>query len=176
MMLADTEAKDDYFAERYFDGDSQAFVEACQKSVLATQEYLRSVAGENFISTSFFNHFSEKRFCAIENGYIESLTRAYQTQRLPRVNSDIAARSGLYLVLYGYKRTSDKEFLKQRTIRTMAQYLTLGRLIGEDPQSLVIVHDTVNGPIFRKSNKYVNGYEDVQVARPPVIRKDLKVY
>lgn len=175
ILLADTEALDSHFCERYFQGNYNAFLETCRESVKATQVYLDSELGNSFVSTSFFEHFTEARFRTIEAGYIESLKAAYRAQRLKRVDADILARSGLYRRLYG-DTAKDPNFLVDRTIRTLAQYLTLGRLIGEDPQGLVIVHDTVNGSVFQQSNEYSNGYEDKPVPRPPLIKKDLRVY
>jgi hypothetical protein len=46
-------------------------------------------------------------------------------------------------------------FLIGRTIRTMAQYLTLGRLIGEDANyPLIICHPTRNIGLFNDRNKF----------------------
>ena len=175
-MLADTEAYDEYFAKKYTDGDTNKFVELCNGSVEATDdlldEYREDFPDGQFTATSFLAQFGHELIDG-QLEYEQRLKASYDIGRLLRVDKDIERRSGLYEQMYGGQQS--QSFLATRTIRTMAQYLCLGEIIGRDPQSCVIVHDTVNASMFQDFNQYVV-QENQNMPTPPVIKQAIRVY
>jgi len=179
-MLADPEATDPFFAEKYFGGDTTAFLEACDRSVAASQDYLGQIAAGYacgiFEATSFFRMFGRERFEETQRRYTERLLGRYPLNGLPRVDNDIRERSALNRNMYG-RAAGDHDFIVDRTIRTMAQYLTLGELVGRDPQSCFIVHDTVNGSLLRSMNQFDHREDTTHpIETPTIIKNDLRVY
>lgn len=180
ILLADVEAHDAHFAERYFSGDVDAFRARCLDSVNSTRQYLGEIASKYtkgmFISSSFFDQFGQDVFQKMQLGYEVSLGEQFKKGALRRVVEDAKRRHELNQRLYGKKLASDHEFIAGRTMRTMAQYLTLGRLIGSYANNLVIVHDTVNGSLFQQSNRFKNYTDDSKVETPVIIKRGLRVY
>ena len=180
MLLADTEATDEFFCEKYFQSDEDSFLAKCSESVAATKEMLSAVEETykigKFVSSSFFKLFSRSKFTDLESDYTQTLEQRYQQGKLARVETDIAARLALYRRLYGNDKANDKQFLINRTLRTMAQYLVLGRLMGQDTTSCTIVHDTVNASLFQSINKYcLPNDERTCLEVTPVIKSSVRV-
>lgn len=174
-MLADTEALDEYFANRYTNGSVDEYLEKCTASVTQTDQYLneyrQAYPTGSFTSTSFLNQFGPE-LLAEEESYAQQLAGRRAAGELGRVEKDIERRTGLYNTLYGPE--VEHGFLVERTIRTMAQYLALGKLVGCDPQSCLIVHDTVSASLFQDINRYQEGTTNFSTS--PVIRRGVRVY
>ena len=117
----------------------------------------------NMRSSSFFQEFGRDRFECYESAYKQVLAKslAVDNSFCNRVTLDIVARMDMYRKMYGgvliNMGAADKdEFLVDRTLRTMAQYLALGRLIGESAaHPAVIVHPTRNKGMFNARNKFL---------------------
>jgi hypothetical protein len=175
-MLADTEALDEYFANKYFKNNAEEFLNNCHQSVYKTENYLKLFNEQynygEFISTSFLNLFGSNLHNT-QTEYVEYLSNLYKLGNLGRIDKDIEKRQNLYCKMYG-EDALNKEFLAERTIRTMGQYLALGRIIGEDEQGCIIVHDTVNASLFQSFNKFTHNNENNPTS--PVIRQSLRVY
>ena len=175
ILLADTESFDEYFVDKYTGGNMLEFLEKCDSSIEQTDRYLDTFREEypsgRFVSGSFLNMFGLE-LISLEKQYAEELTSRYKKDQLGRVDKDIERRSRLYETMYG--SSVGHGFLAGRTIRTMGQYLALGTVIGRDPQSCMIVHDTVNASLFQDINKYSPG--ETNLATVPVIKQDVRVY
>lgn len=190
IMIADVEAIDKVFCERFTDGSQQEFLDRCSRSQAASQEYisnldLPSPIKENMHSSSFFAEFGMERFIHFQEEYQRALTLRSQTDgsfRM-RLGNDMAARSEMYQKMYrtilpNLDVVQREEFLTQRTIRTMAQYLTLGKLISESSRYPVIIsHPTRNSGMFNDRNKYMlDGEIDGQQHPVPILTMERSVY
>src|SRR5689334_18053199 len=86
VLLADTEATDNYFSERYFRGDQSAFLQCCDSSVHATQMKLDQLSESftlgSFYSSSFFKQFGRTHFEQTEDQYVELLEEHYKAASL----------------------------------------------------------------------------------------------
>jgi len=166
IMIADVEAIDDIFAERFTGGDKEEFLARCYSSVDRTREVIQQRNGEfgingRIISSSFFREFGEDRFMTCQHAYQEVLLERYRNDDSfrQRVKGDIVQRMEMYKKMYvGVIDRMDiqeqEEFLVGRTLRTMAQYLTLGRLISEKSKYPVIInHPTRNIGVYNERNK-----------------------
>lgn len=176
-MVADTEAYDDYFVEKYTNSDRQAFLALCLGSVAATDHYLEDYRTRypvgKFISTTFSEALGPRLFDGHEQ-YTTCLSALYAANQFGRVDTDIERRSGLYKQMYG--GDISREFLAERTIRTMAQYLVMGEIIGQIPQSCIMVHDTVNAALFQDMNRFLGYPGDQHLPVSPVVRQGFRVY
>ena len=172
VKVADVEARDEVFANRYTSGSQDEFLALCQSSVRATRAEIVNRFGndQRFVSTSFFGEFGENVFMARQNHYqrkLECLSDEDGRFRA-RVTSETLARLGLYRHMYP---ESDVDFLERRTMRTMAQYLALAELVRER-SGIVINHSTINRGLFND-----NGLLDESVFGVlPVFRLERQVY
>jgi len=184
IMVADVEAVDDVFCERFTNGDEDEFIERCIRSMQATAAVL---PGEAFKSSSFFNEFGRERFLEIQNGYLRVLARHREEDNTfgHRVMVDTLARDTLYRRMYprvysnGMTTSVRNEFLIERTMRTMAQYLTLGRLIGEEKGPVAIInHPTTNSNMFNKRGRFLLESDDPRYPQPtvPIFTMTRRVY
>lgn len=165
VMVADVEAIDQIFCDKFSNGDQELFLANCQSSVLRTAntlEELKSSLGLSgeLRSSSFFSEFGMENFLHYQAVYAEILAgqcKADSSFRM-RVKSDIMARMAMYRKMYAgvldeKTQTEREEFLVERTIRTMAQYMTLGRLISQSATYPAIInHPTTNLGFFNKRN------------------------
>lgn len=188
IMVADVEAMDEVFCSKFTSGNQAAFLERCKNSVLETQQVLEVFQHKykgTFRSSSFFIEFGFERFISVQEAYQSVLSKRCQddTSFSSRVVDDILARRLLYGTMYGDVMTSmlpDEKiaFLTDRTIRTMAQYLTLGRLIGECKNAVIINHPTRNINVFNDRNKFLLVEDDPRRPQPtiPILRMIKEVY
>lgn len=147
ILLADVEGSDGYFCDRYTGGSEAEFMSRCASSVERTgaflERYQEHYRTGRFVSSTFFEEFGRDRFLNLETAYgirVEELRDANQTVA-KRISNDTQARRELYRRLYG---TPGPQFLEQRTIRTMAQYLALGHLISDYEPTTMVLHQTTN--------------------------------
>lgn len=121
--------------------------------------------------------FGRERFEETQRRYVAQILGRYAID-LPRVDYDIRERTALNRRMYG-AQSGDHDFIVGRTVRTMAQYLALGELVGEDELSLFIVHDTVNGSLLRSMNQFDHREGDDAkhpIETPVIIKNALRVY
>lgn len=163
VMVADVEAMDEVFCERYAEGSRETFLEMCRQSQLASGGYLRGLGlNGQARSSSFFEEFGMESFMRMQSAYQEVLAeRVFEDNSFEyRVTLDIIKRGKMYNKLYGhllkdmnYKESA--EFLVGRTIRTMAQYLALARLATSKVKfPMFINHPTTNVGLFNDRNKF----------------------
>ncbi|QQS39194.1 hypothetical protein IPM62_01095 [Candidatus Woesebacteria bacterium] len=190
IMVADVEAEDTVFCERFTNGNQDEFVKRCHQSVEETKSLLQldaalSNVSRNINASSFFQEFGKERFLEYQGKYMDVLTNLYGSEPdfIAKVDDDVIARRKLYGKMYGHllkDMDSDQkaEFLAVRTMRTMAQYLTLGRLIGEEAKYPVIInHPTRNISMYNQRNKYrLNGDIVGQQLPIPILKMEREVY
>lgn len=167
-MVADVEGTDPYFCQRFAQGDEQGFLGRCADSVAATSAELKRIKDEHqFVgelnSSSFFQEFGREQFIALQSAYQEVLKGKHSQDGSfqSRVTGDIIGRMDLYTTMYsdiirkfGVLTGENIQFLETRTLRTMAQYLALGRLISAIPNAVIINHPTRNLGLFNDRNRY----------------------
>ncbi len=193
VMVADVEAIDEVFCNRFTGGDEERFLGLCSNSVRATEAFmagntLLNNSSNRLVSSSFFGEFGRERFLNFQHSYSELLQKRFQSDRSfnTRVVGDIIARTNLYRKMYPDVFRNDiglderDSFLVGRTIRTMAQYLVLGRLIGEKSDEcfpVIICHPTKNIGFFNDRNKFLLP-TDGTFPQPtiPVIKMKKEVY
>lgn len=190
VMIADVEGTDEFFCKKFTDDDEAEFLSRCALSVTATRNYLTMLQGEQGIkgdlkSTSFFDEFGRDVFLTYQSAYQNILQEIYLSNSTfsQRVEGDMAKRMDLYRTMYRerigfFQSNEDRQFLVGRTIRTMAQYLTLGRLISEGAKHPVIInHPTRNIGLFNDRNKFVLP-DDLVQGQPtiPIFETKQKVY
>lgn len=185
IMMADVEAMDDVFVGRFAGGDRREFIFKCKSSVGKTAA---EASGKGVISSSFFLEFGHERFMEYQSKYEAVLRQKYYSDSSfhHRVNSDIYYRQELYRKMYPFiyesaRMTSEdrRDFLAVRTMRTMAQYLTLGRLIGQmDGPVAIINHPTTNVNMFNSRGKFLLPEDDPRYPQPtvPIFTMTRKVY
>jgi hypothetical protein len=167
IMVADVEAVDEVFCERFTDRSEAEFLRRCKESIRNTSELLRGTGLDGKLrSSSFFEEFGRERFLYYQEAYREVLAERYRTNDsfLTRVNGDMYSRMEMYKRMYPFifnENTSNGErddFLVGRTLRTMAQYLALGRLVGEKTNEcfpMIVVHPTRNKGVFNERNRFL---------------------
>ncbi|MBU0569971.1 hypothetical protein KKB40_04290, partial [Patescibacteria group bacterium] len=141
----------------------------------------------NLRSSTFFTEFGRDTFMRFQLGYQKVLTHTYEkdTSFNTRVVGDIITRMDMYRKMYrgiinGMDSLERQKFLAGRTMRTMAQYLALGRLIGEKTNEcfpVIICHPTQNIGLFNGRNKFLLP-SDGTFPQPtiPVIKMKKEVY
>lgn len=167
ISIADCEAEP-YFVDKFCAGNRDLFLERCGDSCLATQSYIKSeYPNQPLICTSFFKLFGEERFCFLESEYKKLLHSQYfsDIKFKKRVDNDIQSRASLYKNTYGvYLEKLDNiklnEFLVDRTIRTMAQYLTIAECLRQMARDgiyfpIIISHPTVNLGLYNETDKFL---------------------
>src|SRR3989344_6064845 len=174
VMVADVEAVDEIFCDRFTSGDQAEFLARCDRSVRATQGVLPD---GRIRSTSFFGELGSDRFLDLQGRYSAVLADRFERDGIfhNRVVTDTMKRADLYAKMYpqvfnnGMTMGQRYEFLMERTIRTMAQYLTLGRLIGgvEDPVA-IINHPTTNVNMYNSRGKFLLPEDDHRYPHPTV--------
>lgn len=190
VMVADVEAMDQVFCDKFTHGDQDRFLDLCLSSVLATQEFIK----QNFSgleygtlrSSSFFGEFDKDEFMRLEKVYTDLLHSNYQNNgsMRSRIDYDTNARMSMYRAMYdvvlpGMSNDERDEFLILRTERTMAQYLTLGRLIGQTGNlASIICHPTQNQGMFNARNKLLLPDDDPRYPQPtiPIFAMNRRVY
>jgi hypothetical protein len=189
IMVADVEAVDEIFCERFTNGSEKEFLRRCGESSQKTSQLLRGIGLDGRLcSSSFFEEFGRERFLAFQEAYQTLLTERYETDNsfAMRVSEDLFSRMQMYRQMYPFVFNEKlvyekrKDFLISRTLRTMAQYLTLGRLIGEKLNEcfpMIIVHPTRNKGVFNERNKFLLS-EDGPQPQPtiPVFEMKRRVY
>lgn len=190
IMIADVEATDEIFCQRFTNGDEEEFLARCEASRLQTEVALKEHGRElslrgDLRSSSFFGEFGRERFMQFQRDYQQVLLDRYgkDSSFSMRVTGDTVARMDMYRKMYDsiLKSMDDMEthnFLVERTIRTMAQYLTLGRLIGESAtHPAIIVHPTRNKGMFNSRNKFLLSIDGSQPQPTiPVFEMKRRVY
>lgn len=189
LMVADVEACDDVFCMRFTAGSKEEFKRRCNSSVRATKNEMDKLANTLglsgiLVSSSFFMEFGEEKFLLLQQAYQRLLEEEYENDDSfrARVTEDIILRMEMYRKMYAdvLDRLSGKEredFLAKRTIRTMAQYLTLGKLISEKADnSIIINHPTRNIGMFNKGNKYSLVQSKIPQRTIPVFEMNRRVY
>jgi hypothetical protein len=164
LMVADVEAEDKIFCDRFTNGDKNEFLRRCSSSVNATKSHIENnYLSANIRSSSFYEEFGRERFLTYQINYQNLLSERYQDDSSfsMRVGGDVLARMDMYRKMYrgilgDMESKVRTDFLVGRTIRTMAQYLTLGRLIGEGAKyPVVLCHPTRNLGLFNDRNKFL---------------------
>lgn len=168
LMVADIEAIDEVFAQKFTNGNQEEFLKRCLNSALATQALLDNTKEDAGLTgelraSSFFSEFGYDNFLHLQDSYMAILFQKYEddTSFRQRVTGDIASRMGMYRKMYdkvlptlGFQ--DSQAFLVYRDIRTKAQYLALGRAISEKSDNAVIInHPTTNLGFFNDRNRYV---------------------
>lgn len=189
VMVADVEATDQIFCDKFTGGNQKEFMDRCQMSAEATQQYLDAIKTTQGLrgklrSSSFFGQFGYQRFMDLQHAYEAVLhQRTLEDESFQaRVDSDIIARRGLYQKMYdnilGNPDVDYHRFLIDRDIRTKAQYLALGKCIDQAGQNVVIInHPTRNIGLFNDRNKYLLPEDGPQPQRTiPVFEMQTKVY
>jgi len=181
LMLADVEAMDEVFCQRFTDGNQLEFLARCRRSMEATSGYLKQAGSKiEARASSFFDEFGQERFMDRQREYEETLAVKYgqDASFRMRVTGDTSKRIKMYDHMYPRGLVVDSGdrvlFLERRTIRTMAQYRVLADLIGEKSRhSVIINHPTVNTGVYNEHRLAL----DPQKARTiPVIIMDRRVY
>jgi hypothetical protein len=170
IIVADVEAVDEVFCRRFTGGDEREFLLRCDSSVGATRFEMINLKLQYYLdgflrSSSFFTEFGRDRFIDLQEGYKTVLAERYRED--PSFNGNVArdlfARQNLYRKMYpdvfgsGVGEAERTDFLVGRTLRTMAQYLTLGRLISAEADScfpVIIGHPTRNLGMFNGRNRF----------------------
>lgn len=190
LMVADIEALDEVFCEKFTNGNQATFLELCNKSVEATKLFIDRNFGElkygSLCSTSFFAEFGRATFVDVERKYKDLLHQNYELggNMRSRIYGDTYSRMGMYNAMYDailpkMDRVEKEEFLIRRTERTMAQYLTLGRLIARRKElSSIICHPTLNIGMFNDRNKLPLPEDNERIPQQtiPVFRMSRRVY
>lgn len=190
VMVADVEAMDQVFCDKFTQGDQSKFLDLCRSSIVSTTDFI----GRNFTelkygkvrSSSFFKEFGYDSFMETEQMYHDVLHRNYETggSLRSRIYRDTYARMNMYRTMYdtvlpAMSASEREEFLIGRTERTMAQYLALGRLITQKGNlASIICHPTLNIGMFNDRNKVllpIDNSRGVQ-ATIPVFSMNLRVY
>ncbi|MEO6509056.1 MAG: hypothetical protein ABIO02_03810 [Patescibacteria group bacterium] len=193
LMVADVEAIDEYFAERFTGGSEDEFIRRCEVSREKTSEAIEELKAKHDISgivrsSSFFQEFGRTEFLRNMYSYQDALYRYYEQDPSFhfRVATDTLYRRELYQKMYPerFLSRSDKEkkeptFLEERTMRTMAQYLALGKLISEKTgNNAIINHPTVNKPVYNSRNVLRLLDDDPKKIHPtiPILQMTTSVY
>lgn len=194
LMVADIEVVDEFFCRKFTGGSEVEFVKRCLGSMQSTAKLMSRLRqrhlfpdSDGIISSSFFTEFGREIFLGLQKEYQEKLQNQYDCNSTfaQRVRSDIIARMELYHTMYtevlngrGYLTSEEENFLVGRTIRTMAQYLTLGRLIAAaSPHAVIINHPTKNITVFNDRNRFLLPGDGPQPQPTiPVIQIQRKVY
>lgn len=181
VMIADVEAEDEIFCQRFTNGDKQEFMKRCHKSQERTTQLFKDLRLDRKLkSSSFFEEFGRERFMYFQEAYQKVLTQRISIDGSfnMRVTGDLIARREMYRHMY--PGISDQDFLIQRTLRTMAQYLALGRLIGEKTNEcfpMIIVHPTRNKGVFNERNRFLlPGDEPRPQPTIPIFEMKRRVY
>lgn len=167
FMLADIESDDEYFVNKFTNGDKAEFLRRVVESTKLTEEYLHDI--HNCMGSSTFTEtLGLEDFFAYYKRYEIVLRARFEEDRSFnfRVVSDTSKRSLMYSHMYGeYIRSLDviqkRRFLIYRTIRTMAQYLAIARC-AEDKfkYPIIINHPTTNNGLFNDRNRILLSSED----------------
>lgn len=142
IVVADQEAKDDALS-RKIGHSHESFLELIHKSIRATQNYVRS---KGWTVTAMTTRFPE--LTSLEVTTAEQIANDRQLQ--DRINSDTRARSLMYQKI----GVHDFAAMRQRTIRTAAQYSALAQIAARD-NLLVCNHETVNLGWYNRYNAAV---------------------
>lgn len=158
VLIADVEATDEVFAKKFSNGKQEEFIEKCNRSMEASQKLFQKEFGQTVKSSSFFTEFGQNRFMLLQQSYQDKLTKLCRENPgfLDRVMLETQMRENLYRQMYTDQfeilpGDELRQFLIERSIRTMAQYLTLGELVRQKP-SAVISHRTVNFGLYNEQS------------------------
>ncbi|RJR28211.1 hypothetical protein C4564_05925 [Candidatus Microgenomates bacterium] len=189
IMVADVEATDEIFCDKFAGGDQPEFLRRCMSSAHSTQEVLDQVKNANMLSgtlrsSSFFTEFGYQEFLDTQHAYESVLRQRYQEDSSfrARVDTDIVTRRQMYERMYDKVLRANHidyhQFLVGRDIRTKAQYLTLGRLIGSASENAIIInHPTTNIGMFNDRNRYTLPGDGSRPQRTiPVFEMKTRVY
>ena len=189
IMVADVEAIDEVFCNRFTNGNEAEFLNRCKRSEQKTKDLLNKMGlGSKLRSSSFFGEFGRGRFMELQADYEKVLAVRLESDNSfrMRVLGDLIARSEMYRKMYpdnlfsGMTGNERTDFLIKRTLRTMAQYLALGRQIGEKQDEcfpMIIVHQTRNKGVFNERNKFLLPGDGLQPQPTiPVFEMKRKVY
>lgn len=191
LMLADVEATDEYFVKKFANGSEQEFLRRCNVSKTKTALLIENIKLNYGIlgtvrSSSFFQEFGRQNYINTMNSYLDSLYHYFENDShfQSRVLTDTLYRDKLYEKMYpdyyqGSNYLAKTDFLNSRTLRTMAQYLALGKLISEKTaNNAVIIHPTVNSNIINIRNRFRTSEESPQLQHPtiPILKMNKEVY
>lgn len=183
ILIADVEAIDDYFVKKYTNGDVNQFLEICKSSQDKTKNLITESfpsLERNMISSSFFEEFGYDNFMHYYDLYYSLLLSKYQEDNSfrNRVIIDTNARMNMYLNMYeNYAGSNKINFLVTRTIRTMAQYLTLARIMQlKTSQAIIMNHPTVNIGLYNDLNRFKFSESDPDFRAIPVFTLEKEVY
>lgn len=189
IMVADVEAEDEFFAKKFTGGDKEVFQRLCHESVISTESVLTQLRDNHigtFKSSSFFDRFGRNSFNTVYSQYFELLTNLYEDASNPtfnaRVGADVTNRMPMYKTMYeGYyeEMTSTEriKFFVSRTLRTMAQYLALGRLTAQtSAHPIIINHPTTNLGMYNERNKFLLPEDKPNMPKIPIFTLTNKIY
>ncbi len=165
VMVADVEGTDQVFCDKFTSGNQVKFLDLCRSSITSTADFIATNFGEleygKVRSSSFFEEFGYDTFMETERMYQDVLHMNYESggSLRSRIYRDTYARMNMYRDMYDtvlprMSHGEREDFLVRRTERTMAQYLTLGRLIAQQGNlASIICHPTLNIGMFNDRNK-----------------------
>lgn len=167
VLIADIEAENAHLVELYADGDYSAYKARCDASVKAVESYLSkrcSRIGE-VTSSSFLrlrdDSVEPADFLGIRNVYYELVAERFAMDHTFnfQIQSNVRSKqqSGYYQQEYGGRITPDEMFNQE--FFTMAEYLTLGMLLGKRAvqqaiTTVIVVHAGSNTHLFNKVRQF----------------------
>lgn len=190
VMVADVEAMDQVFCDKFTQGNKDKFLDLCRSSVESTTAFIQ----QNFPgmqygklrSSSFFAEFGQDCFMGTVQRYKELLHSNYEKHGSmhTRIYNDTYSRINMYQTMYDrvlplMTNREKEDFLIGRTERTMAQYLALGRLISSQGKlSSIICHPTLNMGMFNDRNKLLLPEDSTRTPQPtlPIFAMNRRVY
>lgn len=190
IMVADVEAMDQVFCDKFTKGNQGQFLDLCQSSVESTADFIQQNFGSlqygKLRSSSFFSEFGKVRFMETEQKYMDLLHGNYENNGSmhSRIYENTYARMNMYKAMYDralptMSHAEQEDFLIGRTERTMAQYLALGRLISNQGKlASIICHPTLNMGMFNDRNKLLLPEDSSRTQQPtiPVFAMNRRVY
>lgn len=186
ILVADIESENTHLVDLYTNGDHDEYKRRCDVSMQKVGDYLQGKFPEiETIASSFMRLEDEGgTFVDYRNKYFDLLMTRFNCDRsfsLQVANSVRAKqRSGYFTQEYGGRIEPDGMF--QQELLTMAEYLTLGCLIGRRVTlgagvQLLISHATSNAHLFNKMSEYSPekfGY-DINSQRIPLMLREIPV-
>lgn len=186
MLIADIESENTHLVNLYTDGDYDEYKRRCDNSMQKVGDYLQGKFPEiETIASSFMRLEDEGgSFVDYRNKYFDLLMTRFNCDRSfsLQVENSVRAkiRSGYFKQEYGGRIEPDGMF--QQELLTMAEYLTLGCLIGRRATSgagvqLIVSHATSNAHLFNKMSEYSPenfGYS-VNSQRIPLMLREIPV-
>lgn len=186
FLIADIESENTHLVNLYTAGDHDEYKKRCDASMQETETYLQDRFPEIRTTASSFMRLEGEggSFTDYRNKYFDLLMNRFNCDRSfsLQVENSVRAkiRNGYFDQEYGGRIEPDGMF--QQELLTMAEYLTLGCLIGKRIISgagvqLIVSHATSNAHLFNKMREYSPeefGY-NTNSQRIPVMLREIPV-